>query len=298
MAVLQQLIPLIIKISLVGLISAIGMEATTAELFSLFRRPLQLFKAVMAVNVIVPVAAALLVLGGLFPLTPVVRMGIMVMAVSPMPPFVPGRVLKTGAEKTYCMGLYGALVLLSVLIVPVTVDIVSRAAGVPEALPPLAVAGNVATTVVLPLLLGMGLRRLAPGLAGRLSPILSKLAMVLLLVALVPLVIATWPGIQALIGNGTLLAMALVVAVGLAAGHLLGGPDRGERGALAIAAATRHPGLALMIATAVGGDKRVMAAIVAFLLVGIIVSTPYQIWLMRRAGAEAAPRLEPGAYSR
>ena len=108
--------------------------------------------------------------------------------------------------------------------------------------------------------------------------------MVLLVLGLALVLVTVWPAIKVLIGNGTLLAMALVVAVALAAGHLLGGPELGERGALAMAAATRHPGIAIMVATAAGGDKRVSAAIVAFLLVGLIVSTPYQTWMKRRAG--------------
>jgi BASS family bile acid:Na+ symporter len=83
--------------------------------------------------------------------------------------------------------------------------------------------------------------------------------------------------------------MALVVAVALAGGHLLGGPDLNDRGALALVACARHPGVALTIAEAADADKRVGAAIVMFLLIGLIVSMPYQLWIRRRvAGLGAA----------
>ena len=40
--------------------------------------------------------------------------------------------------------------------------------------------------------------------------------------------------------------------------------------------------MALMIAKAADTDKGVAAAIVGFLLVGVLVGIPYQIWLKRR----------------
>ena len=46
-------------------------------------------------------------------------------------------------------------------------------------------------------------------------------------------------------------------------------------------------GIALMIARTYTTDKHVTAAIVAFLLVGIVVGIPYQIWIKRRAAAAA-----------
>ena len=41
----------------------------------------------------------------------------------------------------------------------------------------------------------------------------------------------------------------------------------------------------LMIANTAGRDKSVTAAVLAFMLVGMIVAAPYQMWLKRRAGA-------------
>jgi len=99
---IQPLIGPIVMISLVGLIAALGMNATFDELISLFRQPVRLLKALIAVNVVAPVAAAIVI--GLFPLTPLVRMGIIVMAVSPVPPFVPGKAFKAGGEKGYTLG--------------------------------------------------------------------------------------------------------------------------------------------------------------------------------------------------
>jgi BASS family bile acid:Na+ symporter len=54
-----------------------------------------------------------------------------------------------------------------------------------------------------------------------------------------------------LVGNGTILALGAFTLAGLAAGHLLGGPNRDDCTVLALATASRHPGVALAIASAV-----------------------------------------------
>lgn len=290
---LHLVILLVIKLTLAALILSVGMDATFSDLSSLFRQPLRLLKAVLAVNVIVPLAAGILI--SLFPLMPAVRLGIMVMAVSPVPPLVPGKELKTGGDKTYAFSLYTALVLLSIVIVPVTVAVVAQIYGRSVTLGPLAVARNVVTGALLPLLAGVLIHRAAPILSERLSPLIRKLAMILLILAVIPLLGFIWPGIQALIGNGTIIAMALTALIALTAGHLLGGPKSGDRGALAMAAATRHPGIALMIANAAGADRLVTAAIVTFMLVGLIVAIPYQIWLKRTATRAGAAVSGPAA---
>ena len=286
METIQVLIPLILTISLAGLVAAVGLDADRDDLLYLFRRPLQLAKAVLAVNVIVPVAAVLLVF--IFPLSHIAKAGVLLMAASPVPPLVPGKELKIGANKSYAYGVYLALILLAVVIVPLSVAVLAALFGSAVSLPLSMVARNVAFTVLLPLAGGLVIRRIAPGLAQRLIPIVKAIATLMLLVAVIPLMIAVWPAMMKLVGNGTIVAMALTAAIGIAGGHFLGGPALQDRGALAMAAATRHPGIALMIANANHADKAVTAAILAMMIVGLLVGVPYQIWLKRRAPAAAA----------
>lgn len=94
--------------------------------------------------------------------------------------------------------------------------------------------------------IGMAVRRFAPGLAAKAVRIVNALAMALLLIVAIPLFVTVAPALLALVGNGTVIAMALTAAAGLAAGHWLGGPDRQNRAALAMAAAMRHPGMLIV----------------------------------------------------
>jgi BASS family bile acid:Na+ symporter len=86
-----------------------------------------------------------------------------------------------------------------------------------------------------------------------------------------------------LIGDGSLLAIVAFVAVGLAIGHLLGGPDPDDRTTFALATATRHPGVALVIAAGIfPGGTLVAPALMLYLLVTAIASAPYVMWRKRR----------------
>jgi BASS family bile acid:Na+ symporter len=78
-----------------------------------------------------------------------------------------------------------------------------------------------------------------------------------------------------------MVTIARVVVGGLLAGHLLGGPDQQDRGALAIACTTRHPGVALLIASQNFPQPEIKAVILLFLTVSILVVLPYQLWFKR-----------------
>jgi BASS family bile acid:Na+ symporter len=125
--------------------------------------------------------------------------------------------------------------------------------------------------------------RLAPGLARRLAGPLSVVATILLLLGVLPILFASWPAITALFGNGTVVALAAFAVAGLLTGHMLGGPDPHERVVLALATASRHPGIALAIAAAeYPQEKLVPGAIAWYFIVSTIVSVLYVRWYRRQ----------------
>jgi BASS family bile acid:Na+ symporter len=92
-----------------------------------------------------------------------------------------------------------------------------------------------------------------------------------------------------LTGDGTIIALAAFVLVGLAVGHLLGGPDPEDRTVLALSTASRHPGVALAIAHATFPEQQlVLAAVLLYLLVSALVSMLYLAWRRRRHAGSAA----------
>lgn len=287
MEAIQHLVPLVFAVSLAILVASVGLNATLDDALFLFRRPVRLLKAILAVNVIVPLAAVVIV--SILPISTISKAGLILMSVSPCPPLVPGAQLKAGARKAFAYGVYVAMILLAVVIVPISVAIMGALYGVELSIGYGVLAINVGVTVVLPLAIGIAVHHRFPGFAERAAPVLAKGAMLLLLLALIPMLAGSWSAMADLMGDGTVLAVVLMVLAALAGGHLLGGPDFHDRVALAVAAATRHPGIALMIAGANFTDKRATAAILLVLLAGLLATTPYKLWAKRReAGAATA----------
>lgn len=283
---MKAILPVVLQGSLLLLVFALGLTATVADATYLFKRPGRLLRSVAAIDLVVPLVAVLLVAA--LPLAPLVKLGIVLMAVSPLPPVVPGKQLKLGGKTPYVCGLYVSVSLLAIILVPLTMAILSAVFPRDVWIAPAAIARIVLVSVLLPLGIGMAIRRLSPRFAERAAPIVSKLATLLLLLAFVPILIAVWPATRALLGNGTAVVIAAVVGAGLLAGHLLGGPDPDDRTTLAFASATRHPGIALLIGKTAFPTENVAPAVILFLVVGLVAAIPYQAWSKKRAAGRLA----------
>jgi BASS family bile acid:Na+ symporter len=159
-----------------------------------------------------------------------------------------------------------------------------RVFGLAARIAPTTVAKVVLLTILMPLVAGILARQYFPELAARAALPIVRIATVLLLLAVVPVLLVAWPVVKSFLGNGTVLVLAAVAAFGLAAGHLLGGPDPSNQTVLALSTASRHPAVALAIATAGGAEKKAeLAAILLYLIVAGVVSALYTAWRRQQA---------------
>jgi BASS family bile acid:Na+ symporter len=276
---LKALIPTILQASLFLIVAAVGMKGKWSDLRCAFEQPGLLLRSIIAVNVVVPLVAVLAIKA--LPIPPVIGLGIMVMAVSPIAPFAPGKMMQVGAKGTFAIGMFVALTTLAIIFVPATVELVSKFFIKDISVPIRNVAGIVVPAILVPMAVGLLIANLVPGIAPTLSKYASVVAFALLVPIILILLYKTGLAMLGLFGNGTLWAMVLIIGSGLAAGHLLGGPDPHNRMALAAAASARHPAIAVMIAKQDTDDKQVVLTVLLFLLVSLILSTLYQRWAMR-----------------
>jgi BASS family bile acid:Na+ symporter len=292
MEAIAKLLPVLIQASLFLLVFAVGLRARLDDALSLFRQPGLLLRSLLAMNVVVPLFAA--GLAAAFDLNPVVKIALILMAISPLPPTIPKKEFKLGGQVSYVVGLLVAVSVLSIVIIPATLAILSAVFGADVRISAAEVARAIWASILLPLALGIAVRSVAESFAERAAQPASGLGMILLLVGVLPILVKVWPAMAHLIGNGTVLAMLAVTAVGLLAGHLLGGPDPVDQTVLAIASASRHPGIALLIGEANFPEHKpqVTAAVLLFLLVSGIAAAPYSAW-RKRLLAERAGSAEP-----
>lgn len=277
------LIAIALRTSVFLLVFALGLGASLREALSLLRRPGQLVRSLLAMNVAMPLLA--IAVAFVFDLHHAVEVTLIALAVSPVPPILPKKQLKAGGSEPYTVGLLFATALFAVISLPFSVELAGKVFHTQAYVPFSTVAAIVAMTVMVPLFAGIGLRQVAPAFAQRIARPVSLGATVTLFVGVAPVVYFAFPAAITLVGNGTLLALAAFVLAGLAIGHLLGGPEPENRVVLALATATRHPGVAIAVAHAAApAEKLVMGAVLLYVIVGLVLSAVY-LALRRRQEA-------------
>jgi len=299
-----QVLSLCIQISLALIVFCVALRAAPNDITSLLRRPSLLVRSLLAMNVVTPTIVVGLVF--LFDFRHDVAIALIALSLSPIPPIVPVRQIKASNEASYVVGLLVIVGLVSIAFVPAAVVALGWLFGHELSVPVGTIASIIGTSVLLPIVAGMCVRAIVPSIAERIAARLSFASMVLLLACLVPLVISVWPAMLSLVGNFTLLGIAAFVLSGLAAGHLLGGPDPGNRTVLALSAATRHPSVAFAIIKAnaqagVTDTHSVFAALILYLLFGALISLPYVKWrtgLLRADSGSGANVADPASIER
>jgi BASS family bile acid:Na+ symporter len=152
--------------------------------------------------------------------------------------------------------------------------------------------------VVVPLAAGMLLRWWWPRAAEVIKRPASWIAGAVLGLSILAILLITFPLVWDLLSAWTLVAMVLFNVGALAIGHLLGGPSPSRSIVLALSCATRHPGTAIMIATANFPGRSFIAAVMLCMIVNGIVCGPYLQWQRHRIAAAGRPRPEGEAPSR
>jgi BASS family bile acid:Na+ symporter len=276
-----QLVQLALLLSVFCVVFSLGLEAKPSDAVFLLRRPALLVRSLLAMNIVM-VAFAVAV-AELFSLSPEVKVAILALAVSPVPPVLPKKNRKAGGDSAYGIGLLFVAVLASLVIVPVSIDLLGRYFGVHTYMPLGKILPIVLLTALLPMLLGILVGKFAPGIAARIAGPFGKGAWVLLLLVFLVVLIFKAGEMWAMIGNGVILVLVAFTVLGIVVGHLLGGPDPDDRTVLGLATSVRHPGIAAAI---VGLNfphlqSAVFAVILWHLLVGAIASAPYIAWRKR-----------------
>jgi BASS family bile acid:Na+ symporter len=279
----KQLAMLALQISIMATVFGFGLKATTADLLYLVHRPGLLARSLLAMFVIMPVVALALVWAFDFP--PAVNIVLVALAISPVPPLLPMKETKAGGNLSFGLGLMAILAIVSIVAVPAILAVLGRIVGRPLGMAPGAIAGVMIKAILIPLAIGLIVRAVSPGIADRLAKVVMLVVKVLLPVAVVAVLAGALAAIYALIGAGTVLALVIFTLVGLAVGHMLGGPDPDHSSVLALSTACRHPAIAFAVATTNFPEQHFGALILLYLIVSALVGIPYLTWQRRQAGA-------------
>ena len=274
-----------VSLTIFTLMLALGVNHSFEELTSLWRRPGLLLRSLVAVVFLVPMVVLLLL--WVFDLPPAPATGLAVLAAAPGAPLTYKRSQMAGGDPTYTASLQLTLALLAVGITPVILAMFSSLFGIViKGVTLFQVARQVAQVTFLPVMIGLSLQQFAPGLAGVLRKpvrLLADILFILLLLMLV-LLLALVPELRGMLNVGwvPMLAIVLIVLVSLTIGHLLGGPRRDQRSALATACIARNVGLALFLAELSDYGQHFIPTILAYMILGGLLAVPYAVWSKRQ----------------
>jgi BASS family bile acid:Na+ symporter len=268
------IIPFAVNASLAVMALSVGLQTEPADARWLLRHPSLMLRSILSMSIVMPLAALYAAIG--FDLPPAAKLAIVALAISPIPAFWPKKDMRLGGDASYAPGLLAMASLFSMVLVPLSVYTLGTLLETTVHVSSWTLAGVLAKDVLFPLSIGLVARHFAPLLSSRVARPIATLGLGVLCLAAIPILISAGPAVGLLLGNGSILAIMSVVIVGLAAGHLLGGPGVDNRSVLAFSTASRHPAVALAIAQATfPGNMMVSATVLLELIVVALVAQPY-----------------------
>ena len=282
---------LLISLALFFIMMSLGLHLPSLQFGLLKRRPWLLVRVLLATCMVLPIVALLLLHSPLGQgLSAAVSTAVMLMAICPSAPMIALKSTKLAANPELATRLQFWSACAAILSVPLWVgQLPTEASETIWSIPAQEVAYQVFTVQLIPLLVGVSLRRWCAEWSERWNPVIQKASKILLLVLLALILIVALPQVAPmLIGNlrGALLMFILTwIALGL--GFAVAGDDGVERSTLPLVLSMRNPGLALLIVQRMAPNAvDLKAAVVGYVVVTAVGTAPFMQW--RKANASQA----------
>ena len=247
---------LLISLALFFIMVSLGLNLPSLQFGLLKRRPGLLIRVLLATCVGMPLAALCLLWSPLGDgLSTAIKTAVMLMAICPSAPMIALKSRKLAENPELATRLQFWSACAAIISVPLWVGQLPTEAG--ENIWSVSnqdVAFQIFTVQLIPLLLGVSLRRWRSEWAERWNSLVQKIATVLLLVLLALILIVALPQVAPmLIGNlKGALVMLILTWIALALGFVIAGEDTVERSTVPLVLSMRNPGLALLIIQQMG----------------------------------------------
>jgi BASS family bile acid:Na+ symporter len=266
--VTEQLINVLVTITLIEMMVTIGLSVTVADLAIVARHWQLIIRAALSNYVCVPAAAVLLL--RLFDPHPMVAAGFLVLSVCPGAPYGPPLTAVAKGNVQVAVGLMVLLAGSSAIVAPIALrglmPLVSDSDSMSIDLGRVVI--TLLLTQMLPLCLGIAVRHWWPTTADRVQKPATLVSKVLNLFT-VGLILATQFAMLTEIRPRGYVGMVALLLISWTAGWLVSGPSSDMRKALAVTTSLRNFGIGLVIATNAFAGTPAVTAVVAYGLVSL-----------------------------
>lgn len=259
-------------VSVFAFVFSRGLSTSVEDLKYFGTRQWLLFRSLISVDVLVPLIAITVII--LIKPTKAISAGLIIMASSPAAPMVLKKISKAHGKHEYAVSLYIVLALLAIVTTPVTLALLSSFGGFQLEISPWAVAGRIGASILLPIIAGIIIRWQFPALAEHITRPLETLSNIALILVVILVLLSTYQLLFTM-DIQSYLAMALMIAGALAAGHLMAAGRPEEQTTLALESSMRNIGLALLIASAYAPLEKALPVLIPYLVTATIISWIY-----------------------
>jgi BASS family bile acid:Na+ symporter len=273
---MQELILTIIQFGLmastIDLMFTQGMNIPISHLSFFKERPGLLLRSLLAVIVLVPIAALLII----FLVRPSqdVSVGLAILAACPAAPMMLVNIPKAGGEPGFVTSLHLTLGLLSLATTPVILDLLADALNFQAAISPIAIAGQVSVSLFIPVCIGIFFFAMFPRATGIIRRPLAIIGQIISFLTIAIILLLNYHFLL-MMDFRSYIAMALMVIVALGIGNFLAPPQPEERTTLALESAARHPGLAFLIASLNFPLEKALPVLIPYLFIFAVISLLY-----------------------
>ena len=233
--------------SVILLMLGAGLGIEIQQIIDFIKRIRLVGLGLLANFIIIP--AVIYVFMRLIPLSPDIKIGIILMAAAPLAPMAPSPfVAKAKGDVVYSVGLMTICAVLSLVLTPLIISLFIPESVGGVVLNPLDIVRTVLIVQIIPVSVGMAIRRTRPGLAEKLLKVVPKIGQIGLLIGVALLLASQARGIAAIDPMAYLLMVVFVVISLLVGDMILKGESLEKRRSLAVSTAIRNVPLAFLIA--------------------------------------------------
>ena len=285
---MPHLIGLLIVTTLFAVMVSLGLSLPLDRLQEFRRQRGMVVRVLMGSCLLVPLVGVLVLkapMGMSYP----AKLAVALMALCPSAPLTLRKAHASGGDRGLAALLQVSAATLAIVTVPLLALAYTEIFGISGwEITPYQVGAQIVKAQLLPLGLGVVLRRWKPAVADRLQAPISRIANLLLIVLIVLILVKVGPQILQFLKDDLagLAAVVTMVVASLAMGQLLGAGAPHVRTTTALVTSMRNPGLALLLAHVYAPHvKGLTLGILSYLVLTVLISLPYLRWRRSLAAA-------------
>lgn len=253
-----------------------GLGLRVAEIVAPLRNLRLVTLSLVANFVVMPFAA--LALARILRLDESMRIGLLLLGMAGGAPFLPKLAQIARGNLAFAVGLMVLLMVTTVGYLPVVLPMLLPGVSVN----PAQIARSLVLLMLLPLGGALAVNANRPDLAGKIKPFFDRTSNLSLIVLMGLQTLLNVRSVMAVFGTGGILAGVLFLAVGFAAGWVLGGSTKDTQSVLGLGTAQRNIAAALVVGDQSFDDPNVVVMVVVIAIVGLLTLMPLARALGRR----------------